>query len=112
MSKSGLTSITLQPRESLDCIASVLVRRLHQALFGGSFFTGRRFRHGSKMKSADDGTDDPADNMFAPERFRSLSDFLCKVAPAFKNKHPGVDVELSRLCGLALDYAEEVLEFK
>ena len=37
--------------------------------------------------------------MFAPERFRSLSDFLCKVDLAIKNKHPGVDVEFSGYVG-------------
>lgn len=35
MSKSGLSSMMFQPRESLDSIASGFVRRLHQSMFGG-----------------------------------------------------------------------------
>jgi hypothetical protein len=95
MSTSGLRSIMLQPRESLDDIASgVIARRLHQSMFGGGVLGGRRVDRKTK-KSVDDGSAASAEwDMLAPERFRSLSDFLCLVAPAIKEKHPGLDAEL------------------
>ena len=94
MSRSGCTSIMLPPRQDLDSFASACARHLHQVMFGGATISGPRFRYvRHKPKStADIGTEL---DMFAPERFRALSDFLCKVAPDIIQQHPSADTELS-----------------